>query len=101
MKQIAFEELAQDGVRRETVPDPSGGARRTLCACLVTMALTAAPGFAQTCRDLKLTNGRIVTLDKQNTIATTVTIHDGVFVDASTKLAACARTINLRGRTVT
>jgi len=29
---IAFEELAQNGVRRETVPDPTGGARRTLCA---------------------------------------------------------------------
>src|SRR5580658_4305631 len=25
-------ELAQNGVRRETVPDPFGGARRTLCA---------------------------------------------------------------------
>ena len=30
--QHAFEELTQNGVRRETVPDPSGGARRTLCA---------------------------------------------------------------------
>ena len=28
----AFEELAQNGVRRETVPDQPGGARRTLCA---------------------------------------------------------------------
>ena len=28
----SFEELAQNGVRRETVPDSSGGARRTLCA---------------------------------------------------------------------
>ena len=27
-----FKELAQNGVRRETIPDPSGGARRTLCA---------------------------------------------------------------------
>jgi hypothetical protein len=27
-----FKELAQDGVRRETVPAPLGGARRTLCA---------------------------------------------------------------------
>ena len=29
---FAFEKLAQNGVRRETVPDPPGGARRTLCA---------------------------------------------------------------------
>jgi hypothetical protein len=28
----APEELAQNGVRRETVPNPSGGARRTLYA---------------------------------------------------------------------
>jgi len=27
-----FEELAQNGLRREAVPDPSGGLRRTLCA---------------------------------------------------------------------
>jgi hypothetical protein len=76
---------------------------------LAIAAVLAAPVFAQSanapkndsCRDLKLTNGRIVTMDKQNTILTSVTIHDGVFVDASTKLAACARTINLHGRTVT
>ena len=29
---MTLEELAQDGARRETVPDPDGGARRTLCA---------------------------------------------------------------------
>ena len=28
----SFEELAQNGVRREAIPDPDGGARRTLCA---------------------------------------------------------------------
>jgi hypothetical protein len=28
----AFEEVAQNGVRREIVPNASGGARRTLCA---------------------------------------------------------------------
>jgi hypothetical protein len=28
----SFEELAQNGARRESVPWPSGGARRTLCA---------------------------------------------------------------------
>ena len=71
---------------------------------LLIAVVLAAPVFAQStnsCRDLKLTNGRIVTLDKKNTILTSVTIHDGVFVDAATRLAPCARTINLRGRTVT
>ncbi len=28
----AYEELAQNGVRRDTVPNPSGGVHRTLCA---------------------------------------------------------------------
>jgi hypothetical protein len=28
----AFEEHAQNGVRRDFVPNPLGGARRTLCA---------------------------------------------------------------------
>ena len=71
---------------------------------LLIAVVLAAPVFAQStnsCRDLKLTNGRIVTMDKKNTILTSVTIHDGVFVDAATRLAPCARTINLRGRTVT
>jgi hypothetical protein len=27
-----FEELAQNGVRREAIHNPPGGARRTLCA---------------------------------------------------------------------
>ena len=32
MAGAASKELAQNGVRRETVPDSFGGARRTLCA---------------------------------------------------------------------
>jgi hypothetical protein len=45
----AFEEVAQNGVRRETVPGRFGGAHRTLCAssrllkkALVTDSLTVA-----------------------------------------------------------
>jgi predicted amidohydrolase YtcJ len=55
---------------------------------------------ADSCRDLKLINGRIVTMDKKNSIVTTVNIRDGVFADAATKLSPCAKTINLRGHTV-
>jgi hypothetical protein len=36
----ASEELAQNGVRRETVADPPGGARRTLCAFTWTTSWT-------------------------------------------------------------
>ena len=35
-----LEELAQNGVRREPVPVTSGGARRTLCASLIRVAVT-------------------------------------------------------------
>ena len=34
---VPLEELAQNGVRRETVPDLPGGARRTLCAFMLNM----------------------------------------------------------------
>jgi pimeloyl-ACP methyl ester carboxylesterase len=35
----ASEELAQNGARRETVPNPSGGTRRALCASMVGVSL--------------------------------------------------------------
>jgi predicted amidohydrolase YtcJ len=55
---------------------------------------------ADTCRDLKLINGRIVTMDKKNSILTAVNIRDGVFAESNAKLSPCAKTINLRGHTV-
>src|SRR5437660_1198825 len=53
-------------------------------------------------RDLRLTNGRIVTLDKRNTVASEVTIQDGniAAVGRSTaRLDPCTKTIDLKGRT--
>jgi len=56
-------------------------------------------------RDLHLTNGRIVTLDRQNTIVSEVIIQEGritaVGRNGDTRTSPCTRTINLRGRTVT
>ncbi len=40
--ELSGEELAQNGVRREAVPDPRGGARRTLCACETLKAMVRA-----------------------------------------------------------
>jgi hypothetical protein len=55
-------------------------------------------------RDLRLTNGRIVTMDARNTIVNEVTIQDGRFAAVGPardlKLSPCTRTINLAGRTV-
>ena len=71
--------------------------------------LTAGCVLAQqnTCtgsRDLHLTNGKIVTLDKQNTVVSDVVIQDGKFTTVGktrdTRTSPCTRTINLRGRTV-
>src|SRR5205085_1338403 len=49
-------------------------------------------------RNLKLVNGRIVTMDKKNSIVSSATIQDGLFSTAG-KLAPCTRVIDLRGRT--
>src|SRR3979490_2485807 len=54
-------------------------------------------------RDLRLTNGRIVTMDPRNSIVSEVTIQDGridtVGRGRNTRLSPCTKTIDLRGRT--
>ncbi len=74
---------------------------------LILTAMLAAGAAAQTCtgtRDLKLTNGRIVTMDPRNTIVSEVTIQNGRFTAVGTagdtRTGPCTRTINLQGRTV-
>ena len=56
-------------------------------------------------RDLHLTNGKIMTMDRQNTVASEVIIQEGritaVGRTGDTRTSPCTRTINLRGRTVT
>lgn len=55
-------------------------------------------------RDLRLINGRIVTMDARNSIVSEVTIQDGRFAAVgparNLKLTPCTRTVNLGGRTV-
>jgi predicted amidohydrolase YtcJ len=83
---------------------------RALCGCLCALVLTAvcaAPALAQDrcagSRDLRLTNGRIVTMDPRNAIVSEVTIQDGrietVGKGGNARLGPCTRTIDLRGRT--
>ena len=56
-------------------------------------------------RDLRLTNGKIMTMDRQNTVVSEVIIQNGRFSavgrNGDTRTGPCTRTINLRGRTVT
>jgi len=55
-------------------------------------------------RDLRLTNGRIVTMDQKNSIVSEVTIQNGRFAAVgpagNLKLSPCTKVVNLRGRTV-
>lgn len=54
-------------------------------------------------RDLRLVNGKIVTMDKRNSIVSEVTIQDGRFdrvgKSGAGRLSPCTKTIDLRGRT--
>jgi predicted amidohydrolase YtcJ len=49
-------------------------------------------------RNLKFVNGRIVTMDKKNSIVSSATIQNGVFADAAKPLP-CTKVIDLHGRT--
>jgi len=64
-------------------------------------AQTPSPSCAGA-RDLRLVNGRIVTLDNKNSTVTEATIQNGVFTAVGRgagRLSPCTRTIDLRGRT--
>ena len=73
-----------------------------ILVAFVTPALAQDPCAGS--RDLKLTNGKIHTLDKKDTIVSEVTIQSGKFTAvgaaANQRLSPCTKTINLRGRTV-
>jgi predicted amidohydrolase YtcJ len=83
--------------------------RRWLIGLLAIVAL-AMPAFAagavDRCagaRDLKFINGKIVTMDKRNTVLSEVTIQNGLIAplgNSKQSLSPCTKVINLRGRTV-
>jgi predicted amidohydrolase YtcJ len=79
--------------------------RRWIIGLLAVIALGTpafAAGTVDRCagaRDLKFINGRIVTMDKRNTMLSAVTIQNGVVAAAGTPASPCTKTINLRGRT--
>src|SRR5215475_9292469 len=70
-------------------------------------ATAAAQSTSPACegsRDLRLVNGKIMTMDKQNAMVAEVRIQNGVFTlvgrAGSARLSPCTKTINLQGRTV-
>ena len=78
-------------------------------ACLAALALvvsaSAAAATADTCDNrssLRLVNGKIHTMDKRNTVVSTVLIGNGRFLEVGTQNQPgdeCTRTIDLAGRT--
>ena len=65
----------------------------------------AAPGPSSVCdgsRDINLVNGRFLTMDRENSVASAVAIRDGRIVEVGRAgaLGPCSRTINLHGATV-
>jgi len=49
--------------------------------------------------DLRLVNGKIVTMDSRNSVLSSVAIQNGRFDLSGGKLSPCTKTINLHGRT--
>jgi predicted amidohydrolase YtcJ len=83
--------------------------RRWLIGLLAIVALAmpaVAAGAVDRCagaRDLKFINGKIVTMDKRNTVLSEVTIQNGLIAplgNSKQSLSPCTKVINLRGRTV-
>src|SRR5581483_7553571 len=62
-------------------------------------ALAYAADRCDDARDLRLTNGKIVTMDARDSVVASVTIQDGRFVSDGQKLDPCTKVIDLHGRT--
>jgi len=70
-----------------------------LTGVLIAGTAAAAGDPCADSRNLKLVNGKIVTMDKKNSIVASITIQNGIF-DNAAKPAPCTKVIDLHGRTV-
>jgi hypothetical protein len=52
-----------------------------LAASLLSVPLMSAQASTDGCRDLRLTNGRIHTMDSRDSVASSAVIRDGRFAD--------------------
>jgi len=94
--------------RLRTILIPAGAAAVFTAAAFSSATLLgqAKPAQIDPCagaRDLRLTNGKIVTMDGRGTTVSEVTIQDGRFTSVgprgNQRTSPCTRDINLRGRT--
>src|SRR3984957_17866501 len=74
---------------------------RWICglALAATVLAAADTGACAGSGDLRLVNGKIVTMDSRNSILHSVTIQRGRFDFSGGKLSPCTKTIDLHGRT--
>jgi predicted amidohydrolase YtcJ len=80
----------------------SGGDNVKALLVAITLPLAAFSADSGACagsRDLRLVNGKIVTLDARNSILHSVVIQRGRFEFSAGKLSPCTKTIDLHGRT--
>jgi len=76
---------------------------RLFAALLLTAAALPAAAQNASCagsRDIRIVNGRIHTMDAQDTVVSTVTIRRGVFAAPGGPRDPCERVIDVHGRTV-
>ncbi len=71
---------------------------KLLLGIALPLVLPAADNCAGS-RDLRLINGKIVTMDARNSVLSSVTIQNGRFDFSGAKPSPCTKTINLGGRT--
>src|ERR1700733_15222775 len=79
-----------------------GESLNTTKVLVIGIVLPLAAWAADNCagsRDLRLVNGKIVSMDARNTVVSSVTIQNGRFDFSGAKPSPCTKTINLHGRT--
>jgi predicted amidohydrolase YtcJ len=79
-----------------------GESLNTTKLLVIGIVLPLAAWAADNCagsRDLRLLNGKIVSMDARNTVVSSVTIQNGRFDFSGAKPSPCTKTINLHGRT--
>jgi predicted amidohydrolase YtcJ len=87
--------------RRDLLKHSAVAAGVSVLGAAETVAAAPAPKSQdQDLIDVALVNGRILTLDDRNTVASALAIRDGRIIEIGRRVARRARTIDLKGATV-
>jgi len=97
---MANNDRRSSGFSRRDLLKGSGATAGLSALGLGAAAAAAEPDTRADAIDLRLINGRILTLDGKNTIASAVGIRDGRIVEVGRSVGRYARTIDLKGATL-